>query len=163
VGPFPLDWLAESPGFIRRLPHAWRTRFSQRCLRAAAAAWLTPRMGAVRVNSGRAVTVVREKNGGLQLRLHDGSLSFADHVLLATGYAPDIAKPGILGPALLERIRLHPRSGCPVLGAHYESSVPGLHFAGSSSVPSYGPLMRFVAGAGYAARSIARGALSRNS
>jgi len=44
--------------------------------------------------------------------------------------------------------------GSPVLGAGYESSVPGLHFVGSSAVKSYGSLLRFVWGAGYAARNV---------
>jgi len=38
----------------------------------------------------------------------------------------------------------------------FESTVPGLHFAGPSSFASYGPLMRFIAGTGYTARSITR-------
>jgi hypothetical protein len=33
-----------------------------------------------------------------------------------------------------------------------------LHFVGASSVSSFGPLMRFIAGAGYAARSVTRAA-----
>ena len=40
-----------------------------------------------------------------------------------------------------------------MLGEGFESTVPGLHFVGPSSVASYGPLMRFIAGTGYAARS----------
>ena len=46
--------------------------------------------------------------------------------------------------------------GSPVLTAGFESSVGGLHFAGASAVLSFGPLMRFIAGAGYAARAITR-------
>jgi hypothetical protein len=46
--------------------------------------------------------------------------------------------------------------GSSDLASGFESSVPGLHFVGSSSLTSYGPLMRFVAGAGYAARSVTR-------
>jgi hypothetical protein len=34
--------------------------------------------------------------------------------------------------------------------------VPGLHFVGAAAAESFGPLMRFVAGSGYAARSVAR-------
>jgi hypothetical protein len=73
-----------------------------------------------------------------------------DHALLATGYDVDISKQGLLSPALLDGI--HRVNGCPVLSAHMESSVPGLHFLGCSAVPSYGGLMRFVWGAGSAAR-----------
>jgi hypothetical protein len=50
--------------------------------------------------------------------------------------------------------REHTAAGC-------EASVPGLHFAGASAVDSHGPLLRFVAGAGYAARSITRSVTCR--
>ena len=120
-----------------------------------------PRMSGVRVNPGRVVIGARAQDNALTLHLDDGTFSVVDHVLLATGYKLDISKPGILGPGLIERIRLHQGAGCPVLSAHFESSVPGLHFAGSSAVPSYGPKMRFVASAGYAAHSIAQGTISR--
>jgi hypothetical protein len=33
--------------------------------------------------------------------------------------------------------------------------VPGLHFLGAPAAASFGPLMRFVSGAGYAARAVA--------
>lgn len=162
VGPFPLDWAAELPGALRRSPRALRNRIGKRCLRPAAAGWLVSRMAGVRVNPGRTVVGAQDHGGSLSLHLDDGARMSVDHALLATGYTLDIAKPGILSPDLLARIELHPGTGCPVLAAHFESSVPGLHFAGASAVPSFGPLMRFVAGVDYAARSIAQGALSRN-
>ena len=79
-------------------------------------------------------------------------------MLLGTGYRIDIAKLGILPPDLLGKIAR--RGGSPVLAAGCESSVPGLHFVGASSVDSHGPLMRFIAGAGYAGRSVTRSALA---
>lgn len=163
VGPFPLDWLVEIPGAVRLWPHDLRTLFAKRCLRPAAAGWLSPRMGGVRINAGREITQVSVKNGAVVLHLDDGSRSLADHVLLATGYVLDISKPGILAPELIERIRYQAGTACPALSAHLESSVPGLYFTGSSAVPSHGPLLRFVAGVGYAARSIAKGVVSSKS
>jgi hypothetical protein len=71
---------------------------------------------------------------------------------------PAIASTTILSPELLGKVAC--RGGSPVLAAGFESSVPGLHFLGASAVDSYGPLMRFIAGAGYAARSITRTALA---
>jgi hypothetical protein len=47
-----------------------------------------------------------------------------------------------------------------MLGQGLESSVSGLHFVGASAVDSHGPLMRFIAGAGYAGRSVTRHALA---
>jgi hypothetical protein len=119
-------------------------------------------MGGVLVNPGRVVTGARAQDGTLTLHLDDGTRSTVDHALLATGYTLDISKPGILAAGLIESVQLHRGTGCPVLTTHFESSVRGLHFAGSSAVPSYGPLMRFVAGVGYTARSITRGVLSRS-
>jgi hypothetical protein len=91
------------------------------------------------------------------VELDDGVRSY-DHVLLGTGYRIDIAKLGVLSPELLGRIAC--RGGSPILAAGCEASVPGLHFAGASAVDSHGPLLRFVAGAGYAARSVTRSALA---
>ena len=161
VGPFPLDWLADVPGLVRLWPNQWRSRLSQRCLRPAAAGWLVPRMSGVRVNPERTVTSAQASGDELTLQLDDGTRSTVHYALLATGYKLDIAKPGILSSRLVGRLQLHPDTGCPVLSAHFESSIPGLHFAGSAAVPSYGPKMRFVAGVEYAARSITKGVLSR--
>ncbi len=88
----------------------------------------------------------------------DTGLRVYDHVLLATGYDIDISKLRILAPDLLERIAC--ADGSPVLAAGFESSVPGLHFVGASAAASFGPLMRFIAGARYAARSVTRAALA---
>jgi cation diffusion facilitator CzcD-associated flavoprotein CzcO len=161
VGPFPLDWLADMPGAMHLLPMRLRWTLSARCLRPAAAGWLMPRMSGVRVRSGRVVTHAKPQIGRIALQLDDGTCSTVDHALLATGYKIDIRKPGILSPNLVEGIELHPGTGCPALSGHFESSVRGLYFAGASAVPSYGPLMRFVAGTRYAARSIAQGARVR--
>jgi hypothetical protein len=94
----------------------------------------------------------------LILKLDDGTQSTVDHVLLATGYKIDISKPGLLSTGLLDRIKQV--DGCPVLRANFESSVAGLHFMGCSAVPSIGPLMRFIWGAGHAARSVTRSVLA---
>jgi hypothetical protein len=161
VGPFPLDWLAEMPGLVRLLPRSLRSKFSKRCLRPAAAGWLLPRMGQVTVHGGRVITSARVQAGRLALSLDNNETRVVDHALLATGYLLDVSKPGILAASLVEQIQLEPGTRCPLLSAHYESSVPGLYFAGSSAVPSYGPLMRFVSGVGYAASSITQGVVSR--
>src|SRR5208282_1608294 len=51
-------------------------------------------------------------------------------------------------------------NGLPVLSSGLESSVDGLHFVGSSAVASFGPQLRFIAGAGFAARRVTRAAMS---
>jgi hypothetical protein len=73
-------------------------------------------------------------------------------VLLGTGYRIDLERLAVLSPQLLQNIARV--DGSPVLRAGFESSVPKLHFVGSYAVKSFGPLLRFIAGAPYAARAV---------
>jgi hypothetical protein len=154
VGPFPLNWVIDTPDLMRRLPDGWRDWISMRSLRPAATAWLRPRAKDVRINAGRNIVSARAQNGRITLTLDDGAMITGDHVLLATGYRIDVAKFGIFSPNLLTRIETV--AGYPKLASGLESSMPRLHFVGSTAVRSIGGLMRFVAGAGYAARTITR-------
>jgi FAD-dependent urate hydroxylase len=156
VGPFPLSWLAEFPGVARRLPEKLRQEFTRRCLKAGAAGWLKPRFDNVVCNSGRTITGARAADGHIVLDLDNGARTF-DHVLLGTGYRVDIARLGLFSRELLEAIARV--DGSPVLRAGFVSSVPNLHFVGSYGVYSYGPLLRFIAGAPFAAQAVTRAAL----
>jgi cation diffusion facilitator CzcD-associated flavoprotein CzcO len=158
VGPFPLSWLAEFPGIAHRLPRSLREEFTQRCLKAGAAGWLKPRFAGVAINAGRTITRACAASGRIVLDLDNGARTF-DHVLLGTGYRVDIARLGILSRELLDKIACI--DGSPVLGAGFVSSVPHLHFFGSYAVRSYGPLLRFIAGAPFAARAVTRAVLAR--
>jgi hypothetical protein len=153
VGPFPLSWMVEAPGLVRQLPFAARQWVNARSLRAGVAGWVRTRFGGIGVDAGRHILSAREQNGRVAVET-DAGMRLYDHVLLATGYGMDLAKYGILSPGLLAGIDNH--NGAPLLPGGFESSVEGLHFIGASAVRSYGPLMRFIAGAPYAARMLAR-------
>ena len=158
VGPFPLNWLNEAPELVHRLPNSLRATFNANSLRPGAAGWIKPRLAGVRIDSGRIVFGARTSGERIILDLDNGSREF-DHVMLATGYRIDLARFGFLGGDLLEGIAAD--RGSPILSEGYESSVGGLHFIGSSAVRSYGPLLRFVWGAGYAARGVTQFVLAR--
>ena len=158
VGPFPLSWLAEFPALGPYLPEGFRASFTERCLKPGASGWLRPRIGKIAFNPGRSIVAARVQAGQIELILDNGAAAF-DHVVLGTGYRVDIARIGILAPQLLARIATD--DGSPLLGAGFESSVPGLHFAGSYAVKSFGPLLRFIAGTPYCARAIAGAARAR--
>jgi len=159
VGPFPWSWLNEWPGLERRLGDDLRSKIAARSLRAAAAWWLLPRMKGVKVRAGTLIKSVRPQGSTIALELDSGVRTY-DRVLLGTGYRIDISRLGVLAPTLTAAIAC--RDGSPVLRAGFESSMPGLHFVGASAVESYGPLMRFIAGASYAARSVARAASAQS-
>jgi FAD-dependent urate hydroxylase len=154
VGPAGVSQFVAHPNWFRRLPRRWQDRLGPRSIRPAGAGWLKPRMvDVVPITLGRQVVDV-SANGHVELTLDDGSKREADHVLLGTGYRIDIGGYGFLSPQLLQQIRTV--GGYPVLGRGLESSSPGLHFVGAPAAWSFGPLMRFVAGSGFAARQLAR-------
>jgi len=83
----------------------------------------------------------------------DGAKLSAHHIILATGYTVDITKLTMIHPSLRAEIKTD--KAIPILSHRFESSVPGLYFVGLTSVRAFGPLYRFVAGCGAAARRVA--------
>lgn len=156
VGPFPCNWVNEVPGVIRQFPQDVRDRWNEKNLRATAILWLRPRLTDVPVDQRRTILAARRDGDGVELALDNGRKRF-DHVLLATGYRIEVDRMALLEPSLRARIERH--AGMPVLSGGFESNVPGLHFIGAAAVGSFGPLLRFIAGAGFAARRVTRVAL----
>lgn len=160
VGPFPLNWIVELPNITRHSPSSIRTALTKRCVRPGAAAWLLPEFDGVRVNHTRSILATKCASDRVELRLDSGTLQY-DHVLLATGYRTDISKLGIFSAATLARI--DQINGSPRLTAQFESSLPDLYFVGSYAVESFGPLVRFIAGAAYTARTLTSAIMAADS
>ena len=154
VGPPGLNWMLHFPLAFRMLPLSVQKAVTRRAVRPAGARWLIDRVrGRVRITSDRFVHSASAAPGGVRLELSDGTTRLVDHVVLATGYRPDLDRLDFITPPLRQQIRR--REGFPVLNRWLESSVPGLHFAGGLADQSYGPICRFVSGAEVAARRIA--------
>lgn len=77
-----------------------------------------------------------------------------DHLVVATGYRPNVARMTFLDAELQRSIVS--LENAPVVSLKFESSVADLYFVGPPVANSFGPLMRFAAGAGFAAPRIAR-------
>src|SRR5262249_20521968 len=77
-----------------------------------------------------------------------------DHLVAATGYRVDMSRLSVLSPPV--RSQLRTLQGAPVLSSKFESSVGGLYFVGLAAANTFGPVMRFVYGAGFAARQLSR-------
>jgi hypothetical protein len=156
---------ARGPALFRRLPDPVRLDLVARILGPSGAWWLRERVAdRVRVHTDQ--RVVRAVFEGGRVALHvvgsDGTARavYADHVLSATGYRIGADNFAFLDPALrrsLARLR-----GWPRLGTGFESSVPGLFFVGFPAAASYGPLMRFVCGTGYAASRVSAALAARS-
>jgi lysine/ornithine N-monooxygenase len=161
VGPPGLNWLCAAPMLMSRMPVNMRQRIEARAIRPAGAQWLRPRVeGRVPITSNTAVLGVARSGDGLRLYLADGTVRDIDHLMLGTGYRPDVRQVPFLDPALLAQVS--ERDGFPVLNQWFESSVPGLHFVGSLAGRTFGPICRFVAGARVTAQQVTRRAAELN-
>jgi NADPH-dependent 2,4-dienoyl-CoA reductase/sulfur reductase-like enzyme len=155
VGPPGLNWLIAFPLLLRHLPAGTRLRIHRRAVRPAGARWLKPRVdGRVRITAQTSVRAAHPTAGRLRLELSDGTSRDVDHLLLGTGYRPALEKLPFIEASLQRHVRTS--QGFPVLNEWFESSVQRLHFVGGVAGYSFGPLCNFVAGAGVAARQIAR-------
>ncbi|GAA3932128.1 hypothetical protein GCM10023085_11790 [Actinomadura viridis] len=148
---------SEHPGAARPLPAWIRHRLGRAVLAPAGAWWLRDRFDdRVRLLAGREVVAAREAGGGAVLttagRGGDRAEHRVDHVIAATGFVPGLDRIPFLPPEARERIRAE--RGSPVLGPHLDASVPGLYFAGFMAAGTFGPALRLVHGAGFAARRI---------
>jgi len=92
----------------------------------------------------------------LTLRAADGTEReiLTEHIIAATGYRVDLERLAFLSADI--RKGLKTVNGTPVLRSTFESSMPGLYFVGIASANSFGPVMRFAFGAGFAARCLTR-------
>jgi hypothetical protein len=90
----------------------------------------------------------------LRVRLNDGTERTVDHAVLGTGYRIDVSCYPFLPPQMVKRLDLV--NGYPRLDSGFEASLPALHFLGAPAAWSFGPLLRFVAGTGFAARAVTR-------
>jgi len=151
---------AKYPQLIRLLSEDLRVQLANaRALGPLGGAFVKDRVvGKVPVSLDRAFQRIETRNGKVLLDLVDDggarqSLR-ADHVIFATGYKIDVSRLGFLNQTLLRQIRLVEKA--PQLSAHYETSVPGLHFIGPAAANSFGPVCRFVYGTYHPARHLAR-------
>jgi hypothetical protein len=157
---------SEIPWAVRKLPAQLRVHIARTALGPAGAWWLRDRFEpAVPVLLGSRLTAAERADGRVRLRLDsagEGPRTLeTDHVIAATGFAPDLARLPLLDDALRGSLRRVGASDAPELTSRFESSCPGLFFAGLLTAPSFGPSMRFVYGATFTASRLVRGVRRR--
>ena len=145
--------LDKFPYLFWRASLAWKDSYNSN-YRSGASDWLRDRFtGKVTLHDGQTIAEAKPSGGRLDLTLTKGGRTTVDHLMLATGFKADLARLGMLDPALRSAIRAD--QGTPLLDHWFQTSVPGLYFVGFTSIRTFGPLYRFVAGAGAAARRVA--------
>jgi len=154
VGPAGLSQLLARPDLLRQLPRGLQDKLRKRAVRPAGARWLVPRLVGVPIRLGRTLVSASAAGDKVKVKFDDSSERTVDHVLLGTGYRPDISKYAFLSRALVERIDRF--NGYPRLRPGLETSVPGLYIVGAPAAWSFGPLMQFVSGTRYACPAVTR-------
>jgi cation diffusion facilitator CzcD-associated flavoprotein CzcO len=142
----------------RYLPEDRRVRIARTTLGPAGAWWLRDRLtDDVPIWMGHRIVDAAEDDARVRLMLAanggEPQRLVVDHAIAGTGYRIDVDRLAFLAPELraeLDRVR-----GAPRLSRHFESSHPGLYFAGLPAAHMFGPAMRFVCGSEVAAGRIA--------
>ena len=157
-------FFSDAPLAFHYLPERLRLEAVRRSL-GPSGHWVSREsvLGRVPLFLGYSTESAKVVSGRVQLSLRgaDGTRreSEVDHVIAGTGYRVDIERLKFLSPALRGEIGVV--QGSPLLSANFESSVPGLYFVGLSAANSFGPVMRFAFGAGFAAHTLSK-ALQRS-
>ncbi len=150
-------FFCDCPMVFHYLPESLRLEAVRRVL-GPAGGWFSKEkvMDRVSLVLGSTVQEATVRNGQVSLSLssEDGAKReiTADHIIAATGYKVDMNRLQFLSADI--RANVKAVNGVPVLTSKFESSVPGLYFVGVAAANSFGPLMRFAYGAGFAARTV---------
>ena len=157
---------SHAPGMFRYLPRRTRLKLVKTVLGPLGGWWLKERVtGQFAIQVGTRVQQARRDGDKVVLALMSAageeSQLRVDHVLAATGYRVNLTGLGFLGAGVQTRLRLV--AGAPRLSASFESDVPGMYFVGLTAAATFGPLMRFVCGTGFAARRVSAAIASRTS
>jgi thioredoxin reductase len=151
--------LADAPLLFHYMPTKFRLRVT-RTSHGPAAGWFmqekVDRGLPVRLGCHLEHAEIRHGRVHLTLRSADDNVTRTvalDHIIAATGYVPDVRRLSFLTTDILSQLKLVAHT--PVLSSRLQSSIPGLYFAGAVAANSFGPVLRFAFGAGFAARRLA--------
>jgi hypothetical protein len=148
---------ADAPGAFHYLPESIRLDIVRRALGPSGGWFIRDKVvGKLPLHLGSTPQSADVRNGKVHLtiRASDGGTReiVTEHVIAATGYKVDLERLKFLNPEIRSNVRT--LNGAPVLSSNFESSVDGLYFGGVAAANSFGPVMRFAFGAGFAARTI---------
>jgi thioredoxin reductase len=156
IGPGWRSFLcSNAPRLFRRMPDAFRLRATRRHLgpesgwfmqgKLRAQQYLGHEIEGARAEGGRIALIARKDGQRAEI--------VADHIIAATGFRPDLRRLGFMEGALREQIAHLEHT--PRLSDRFETSVPALYVMGVLAANTFGPLMRFMVGAEYAAPRVA--------
>src|SRR5208283_133326 len=152
-------FFADAPAIFHYLPERLRVEAVRKTLGPSGGWFIRDKVvGKIPLHLGCTPKRAEVKDGRVRLKIQadDGSEReiVTEHVIAGTGYKVDMERLQFLSPQIRSGVKVLHRS--PVLSSNFESSIPGLYFAGVAAANSFGPVMRFAFGAGFAARTVTR-------
>lgn len=149
-------FFTDAPMLFRYLPRDIRLNTIKNYLGPAGGWWTRDlTLGQLPVLCGCTPQHAEIANGGVHLQLSGAGAQseiMTQHVIAATGYRVDLHRLSFLSEKI--RYALKSLGGMPLLSRDFQSSVVGLYFVGLASAHDFGPVMRFMFGAGYTARRL---------
>ena len=147
----------DAPLLFHMMPASVRMRIVRRHLGPAASWYVKQKIeGRVPVLGGHDVLDAAPDGSQVRLLLKgpDGQTvtRHYEHVIAGTGYRADIDRLAFIDAELRDEVACINRT--PILSWDFESSVKGLSFVGPTAANSFGPMLRFACGAGFAARRV---------
>lgn len=150
--------LSEYPASFHKLSLPQRQKILETSWGPSGAWWLRDRVeGKIDISTRTEVSRAEIRNGRIVLEVDSGngtSAISADHVVLATGFKVDMARHAFLSSELLSALSMI--DGSPDLTSNFETSVRDLYVLGPAAAMSFGPALRFIYGARYAAPRVSR-------
>jgi hypothetical protein len=147
---------SDAPGLFYYLPERLRLEIVEKSLGPSAGWFVKDKMAQVPSLLGYTPrsAEIRGSSVCLHLRAADGSERkvVTQNIVAATGYKVNLDRLTFLSPTMRSQFKVV--KGSPVLSSSFESSVPGIYFVGLAAATSFGPVMRFAFGAGFAARRL---------
>ena len=149
---------AQAPLLFYRLPENLRLRAIASHVHPAGGWFMREKIDRnVPLLLGRAIKSAEACNGQVSLKLSDRNgredVVVCDHVIAATGYQPNLRKLPFLDAQLVAK--MSPRENVTPLSDTFETAVKGLYAVGLTAMHNFGPLMRFMVGAEFAAPRVA--------
>ena len=152
-------FFANSPLAFHYLPERVRVETVRRTLGPSGGWFIRDKViGKVPLHLGCTPQSAEVQDGKVHLSIRAANGSereiVTEHVIAATGYRVDLERLKFLSPEIRSQVKTV--MGSPVLSSSFESSVPGIYFVGIAAANSFGPVMRFAFGAGFAARRLSQ-------
>jgi len=160
IGPgWKLFMCANLPLVFRLMPADFRLDKVRRILGPAPCWFIKEQVvGKVGFHLSTNVTGATVENGRVNLELTDNvgtkKTLTADHVIAATGFKPDLRRLTFLAPDIMSAIQCVDTT--PALSSNFESTEPNLYFVGVTAANTFGPVLRFAFGAGFAAPRLSK-------